>query len=137
MLIYYKITFLIHTPKYIKYLWRCWFQVAVCKCNRNMNLNIFMYLFLYMNHKYRSELGGWWHDNVVAAVWATRQKRFRIFLAHISEHNHNWLSHWFVPCYLQNHALLWQDNWMRFNVEMNCNSSADTFALSANTEPLM
>lgn len=48
--------------------------------------------------------------------------RVQIFLAHISGHNHNWLLHWFVPCYLQNHALLWQDNWMRFNVEMHSNS---------------
>lgn len=52
----------------------------------------------------------------------TRQKMVRIFQAHISGHNHNWLLHWFVPCYLQNHALLWQDNWMRFNVEMSGNS---------------
>lgn len=59
-------------------------------------------------------------------LWGGRMlyttKRVQIFLAHISGHNHNWLLHWFVPCYLQNHALLWQDNWMRFNVEMHSNS---------------
>lgn len=68
-----------------------------------------------------NELKGQWYTMLCGGrVCYPRQKN--IFLAHISGHNHNWLLHWFVPCYLQNHALLWQDNWMRFNVEMNGNS---------------